>query len=115
MNASSRSSAGTLGCRGARRDYSKVQSTLKLIQNGLSMYWLVPTYASASMVALVGGSDWVLQDQGDGTSALVYSRPSYRASCFNHVVWIFANVGDTQSTLEGARAVRAFTSPPSAY
>jgi len=89
------------GCKGGRRDYGDVDQTITTMARLYGIDWLPGAWRSASQMAHVGGWDWLLEDQGDGTSAFVYPPPSHRATRLNHLVVLFYNVVQTALVVIG--------------
>jgi hypothetical protein len=85
----------SFGCSGARRDYRDVQQTVKQIEARSGFDWLLGLWRSASQTGHSAGWDWLFEDTGDGTTALVFPRPSHRAHRLMHLVTLYNNVGQT--------------------
>jgi hypothetical protein len=84
--------AGSLGCKGNRRSYSEVGSTVKAMGKERNIPWLFGAWRSFSLTGHVGGWDWSIEDQGDGRSAIVDSSPSLRAGWLKNIVVLYSNV-----------------------
>jgi len=80
------------GCKGKRRSYGEVGSTVKAMGTEHNIPWLFGAWRSFSLTGHVGGWDWSVEDQGDGRSAIVDSSPSLRAGWLKNLVILYANV-----------------------
>ena len=80
------------GCKGKRRSYGEVGSTVKAMGKERNIPWLFGAWRSFSLTGHVGGWDWSVEDQGDGTSAIVDPSPSLRAGWLKSLVILYSNV-----------------------
>lgn len=88
------------GCaRASARTYKQVPTTLQAIEKVLGIDWLVATWQAASLMTHVGGFDWSLEDQADGSSAAVLPKPSHWANQLAHLIVLFSVVTSTGFTI----------------
>ena len=93
--------ANSRGCKGKRRSYGDVGSTVKTMGKELNIPWLFGAWRSFSQMGHVGGWDWSVEDQGDGRSAFVDPSPSRRAGWLRHLVILYSNVVWTYMLVTG--------------
>jgi hypothetical protein len=77
---------GEWGCKGSRRDYGDCDQTIREMDLRLDIDWLLGAWRSSSQMVHAAAWDWILQDQGDGSSVEVDPSPSHRAARLNHLV-----------------------------
>ncbi len=89
------------GCKGAARTYGHVDQAVRQFGSVYDIDWLLEAWRSASQMTHVAGWDWMLVDQGDGTSAIAHPPPSHRGSRLNHLVVLSYNVAQTALVVLG--------------
>jgi hypothetical protein len=88
-------------CKGGSRTYNQVDQSVRNMGEQYNIDWLLGAWRSSSQMTHVAGWDWLLTDQGDGTSAIGYPEPSHRAGRLNHLVVLFYNVAQTSLVVLG--------------
>jgi hypothetical protein len=89
------------GCKGGARTYGHVDQEVTRMAKKFGIDWLPGSWRSASQMTHVAGWDWMLVDQGDGTSSFGHPSPSHRAARLNHLVVLFSNVSQTALVILG--------------
>jgi hypothetical protein len=91
-------------CAGGPYGYGKIESTIKNFATTHEIGWLPGMLRTSGQMMHVGGFDWSLEDQGDGTSAIVAPDLDHRIARLNHLIVLFNLVSNTAMYACGVQA-----------
>lgn len=90
------------GCKGPRRSYKKIVSTVQEMAKRPELDWLWDAYSGSSMTVHGTGYYWTLEPGPDGRPMPGTIKPSHRAARLNHLVVLFWAMAQSALAVIGA-------------